>query len=165
MANLEYRELIAAQKLQFNEPRKNLKNFPYDKIIIATDADTDGAHICGLLIVFYCTFFPELVKAGKLYRVLSPIIVAKKGKKEEFFYSLHDFHKVEDKYKSWHISYKKGLGALEDHHYNDMVQNKRLEQFVLTDNYMDTIKTWFDKSTAMRKEIIAIESGYSTDDV
>lgn len=162
--NLEYRELIAAQGLLFNEPKKNLKNFKFDKIIFATDADTDGAHICGLLLVFYVTFFPELVKAGKIYRVLSPIIIAKKGKKEVMFYRLDDYHKVADQYKSWHISYKKGLGALEDHHYNDMVQNKQLEQFVLNDNYMDTIKTWFDKSTAQRKEIIAIESGYTTDD-
>ena len=161
--NQELREIIAALNLQFNDPKGNLKNCNYSKIIIATDADNDGSHITGLLLTFFAKNFPELFIDNRIYRALSPIVVAQKGKQEKFYYTLEEFEKDQKSIKGWEISYKKGLGSLEDHHYYDFVENKRLEQFFLDKEYMETIKVWFDKSTEQRKEILGAESNYSVD--
>lgn len=166
--NQELREIIAALGLQFNEPKANLKNCKFKYIIIATDADTDGSHITGLLITFFARMFPELFVDGRIYRALSPIIVAAKGSGkslvEKFYYSLEEFNKEEKSLTGWEISYKKGLGALEDRHYAEMVGNKRLEQFILKADYMDSIKVWFDTSTEQRKLILGEESNITTEE-
>lgn len=167
--NLELREIIAALGLQFNDPKGNLKNCRYKRIIIATDADTDGSHITGLLITFLAKNFPELFVDGRVFRALSPIVIASKGSgkkiEEKFFYDLTEFKIQEPLLKGWEISYKKGLGALENTHYCEMVGNSRLEQFVLDSNYMEDISVWFAKSTTQRKAILADESNLTMNEV
>lgn len=49
------------------------KEMEYDKIIITSDADDDGAHIASLLITLFYNFFPGLIEGGHLYRVISPL--------------------------------------------------------------------------------------------
>lgn len=160
--NLELREIIAALGLQFGDPKGNLKNCKFKRIIIATDADTDGSHITGLLLTFLAINFPELFVDGRIFRALSPIVIASKGSgrniQEKFYYTQDDFKLNEPLLKGWDISYKKGLGALIDRHYLEMVGNCRLEQFVLEGNYKEDIGVWFSKSTAQRKEILGEES-------
>lgn len=165
MSNREFFELAAVLKLQFNEPRKNLKNCPFKRIVITTDMDVDGNHISGLLFVFFVTFFPELVEAGMIYRALSPIIVASKGKKEKLFFTLAEYHKSDDagELKGWKILYKKGLGGLKTSHYDDMLKNPKLEQYFINDSCVDTINTWFNKHVEDRKFILANESNYRVD--
>lgn len=167
--NLELREIIAALGLQFNDPKGNLKNCRYKRIIIATDADTDGSHITGLLITFLAKNFPELFVDGRVFRALSPIIIAARGSgkkiEEKFFYTDTEFRIQEPLLKGWEISYKKGLGALINRHYSEMVGNSRLEQFVLDSNYMEDISVWFAKSTEQRKAILADESNLTMNEV
>ncbi len=162
MLNKEFFELAGALKLQFYEERKNLRNCPFDKIIITTDMDHDGAHITGLLLVFFVMFFPELIKDGRIYRALSPVMVAKKGNNKKLFYNLNDYHKANENKElvGWEIDYKKGLGGLETEEYKDMIRNPRLQQFNWSDDLIATIKIWFDKTTDTRKDIIAEEVGY-----
>ena len=160
LENQELREVIAALGILFDDAKNNIKNCRYNKIVIASDMDFDGHHICGLLIAFFAKHFPELVKTNRLYRALSPIIIAaKKGEKKQYFYSLSDYEKVADRFKGWDLTYTKGLGGLDNEDYRQMLRNQKLILFSLKDlEDVESINTWFNKSTDQRKLIILEDS-------
>lgn len=113
--NQELREIISVLGLKFDDPSGNMKNCTYDKIVFCTDADTDGSHICGLLIAFFAKYFKELFLAGKIYRALSPVITLINGNKTDYYYNMTDYEKNIVKYNSkWEVNYTKGLGGLSD---------------------------------------------------
>lgn len=157
--NVELREIIAVLGLQFGDPKGNIKNCKFKKIIFGTDMDHDGSHICGLLITFFAKNFPELFLTDRIYRAVSPIIIASKGEEELFFYTQEDYEKEKSMLKGYDIAYIKGLGGLQDHHYDAMLNNQRLIKFTISNkDYMEHIKIWFDKSTDLRKEILLGEA-------
>lgn len=159
--NIELREVIAALGILFGEGPKNLKNLKFNKIVFATDMDHDGSHIAGLLVAFFGKHFPELFKAGKIYRALSPIVIAsKKGQEKQYFYTLESYEAVANNLKGWEIIYTKGLGGLDDVDYRQMLRNQKLIQFQMTGiDDLESISVWFDKATDMRKQLIMSDNG------
>ena len=91
-----------------------VKKSNYNKVIIMTDADTDGAHIQVLLITFFFRYMPELIEAGKLYIALPPLykITATQSKKYEYAWTEEDREVISKRYKNYTIQRYKGLGEM-----------------------------------------------------
>lgn len=98
-------------------PEFDLKDCNYDKIVIMTDADTDGAHIQVLLLTFFYRYMRPLIEAGKIYLALPPLykLSKGKGKKEEIAYAWTD-EELEKLLKTFGKTYMiqryKGLGEM-----------------------------------------------------
>ena len=69
-----------------------VEDIRYNNIIIATDADVDGMHICLLLITFFLQFFPEVIKKGHLYILQTPLFRVRN--KKETIYCYNETEKI-----------------------------------------------------------------------
>jgi topoisomerase-4 subunit B len=94
----------------------NEKDLRYEKVIVMTDADVDGAHIASLLITFFYRQMPKLIDGGHLYLAVPPLYRLSHGGK--IVYARNDKHKDELMKKEFHANAKveisrfKGLGEM-----------------------------------------------------
>ncbi|TMW73380.1 DNA topoisomerase IV subunit B [Alteribacter natronophilus] len=117
MKNEEIRTIIYAIGGDVG-PDFDIDNINYDKIVIMTDADTDGAHIQVLLLTFFYRYMRPLIEAGKIYIALPPLYKVSKGsgKKEKTEYAWDEdglkgaMKKVG---KGYTIQRYKGLGEMD----------------------------------------------------
>jgi len=118
LANAEIRTMIQAFGCGFSEGYGNdfdISKLRYNKIIIMTDADVDGAHIATLLLTFFYRFMPDLISSGHVFLATPPLYkaVPKKGPEEY----LYDDYALE-KYRAGHkgdftLQRYKGLGEMD----------------------------------------------------
>jgi DNA topoisomerase-2 len=151
--NDEAVQLMASLGLKLGEEPNSLR---YGRIYIYTDADPDGNSIASLLINFFARFWPELFDQGRVYKVMTPLVVAKKGAKAINFYTNDEFEKWSKKNQvsSWEIEYKKGLAALEDGEYEEIIKNPYLIQIKNDKQYKESLEAWFGGDSKPRKERI-----------
>jgi len=113
-ANKELSDLLLALGVETGA-RYREESLRYERVIIMTDADVDGAHIASLLITFFYRTMPDLIRAGRLYLALPPLYRISHGGKTE--YARDDAHKDEllatqFKNKKPEIGRFKGLGEM-----------------------------------------------------
>jgi topoisomerase IV subunit B len=113
-ANQELSDLMLALGVQ-GGLKFNAEDLRYERIVIMTDADVDGAHIASLLITFFYRTMPDLIRNGRLFLALPPLYRLSHGK--ETHYARDDAHKDElmatiFKGKKPEIGRFKGLGEM-----------------------------------------------------
>lgn len=85
----------------------------YDKVIIMTDADVDGAHIQILLLTFFYRYMRPLIDAGKLYIAMPPLYKIESGKKKDYAFSDEELDDLRKTYTGkYSIQRYKGLGEM-----------------------------------------------------
>ena len=92
-ANEEIKSMITAFGTGIHDDF-DITKLRYDKIIIMTDADVDGAHIATLLLTFLYRFMPELIKQGHVYLATPPLYKLEKNKKVWYAYSDEQLDKI-----------------------------------------------------------------------
>jgi len=94
-------------------PEFDVKDSQYDKVIIMTDADDDGAHIQVLLLTFFYRFMKPLIEEGHLYIAMPPLYKISYSQKE-FYYAYNDeeLEEIISKKKNYQLQRYKGLGEM-----------------------------------------------------
>ena len=117
LENAEIKAMINAFGCGFSTGFGNdfdISKLNYDKIIIMTDADVDGAHIATLLLTFFYRFYPDLITEGPIYIAIPPLYRVGEGKRIKYLYSDDEL----EKYRAAHpgkflIQRYKGLGEMD----------------------------------------------------
>lgn len=135
-----------------------LDGLRYNKVIIATDADVDGMHIRLLLMTFFLQFFPDLVKAGHVYILETPLFRVRNKKETIYCYSEEEKQAAVQKLGSKpEITRFKGLGEISPDEFATFIGEDIRLQPVLIDKDKHLVKIlefYMGKNTPNRQEFI-----------
>ncbi|MFV0381485.1 MAG: DNA topoisomerase IV subunit B [Breznakia sp.] len=90
----------------------SLGDINYHKVVIMTDADTDGAHIQVLLLTFFFRYMRELVEKGHIYIALPPLYKLEKNKDIVYVWDEKELESIREKHKGYELQRYKGLGEM-----------------------------------------------------
>ncbi|MDC0142001.1 toprim domain-containing protein [bacterium] len=150
-ANAEINNIKKILGLEVSKQYKNTddikKYLRYGKVLFMTDQDLDGSHIKGLGINMFQSLWEDLIKIpGFLGYMNTPILKAKKGKKERSFYTLNAFEQWKKKNPvGWKIKYYKGLGTSTSKEFREYFKDKRVVHFDFSEDCKNAIDLVFNK--------------------
>ncbi len=151
--NEEFNLLQAALNIE-----EGIDSLRYKKIIIATDADVDGMHIRLLLLTFFLQFFPEVVRAGHVFILQTPLFRVRNKKETQYCYSEAERDKMVKKLgASSEITRFKGLGEISPDEFRGFIgQDIRLDKVRMkgSDSLHDMLEFYMGKNTAFRQDFI-----------
>lgn len=172
-ANQELTDLIQALGCGIGK-NFNIDNLRYEKVIIMTDADVDGAHIAALLATFFFRELPELINKGHIYVAVPPLYRISSG--STFFYARDD----EDKERIIKTEFKnkknievgrfKGLGEMMPAQLRETTMDKTkrtlIRLYIPSDEKAeaeDTVERLMGKKPESRYEFITRNASFATD--
>ena len=151
--NEEFNLLQAALNID-----ESLENLRYNNVVIATDADVDGMHIRLLLLTFFLQFYPDLVKAGHLYILQTPLFRVRNKKESIYCYSEEERIKAIKKLgPNPEITRFKGLGEISPDEFRHFIgANIRLDPVILRreSSVAETLSFYMGKNTPQRQGFI-----------
>jgi len=152
-ANEEFALLIAALNID-----NGLDNLRYNNVIIATDADEDGKHIRLLLLTFFLKFYPDLIKAGHLYVLQTPLFRVRNKQKTIYCYNENEKQKALSQLgNNSEITRFKGLGEISPDEFKQLIgKNIRLEPVVYNSEIKidQLLDFYMGENTATRAEFV-----------
>lgn len=110
----------------------NIKNLRYHKVIIMTDADTDGAHIQILLLTFFYRYMRPLIEKGMIYLAMPPLykIISSDKKKSAYAWDELEADEIKKSYGKYNIQRYKGLGEMNSDQLWETTMNPETRQLV-----------------------------------
>jgi DNA topoisomerase-2 len=153
--NTEVVNLMAAIGLKLGQ-KIELRDLRYGRILFYVDADVDGNSIAGLLLNFFYKYWPDMFERRMIYKVETPIVVAvpkAKTKKKILFYTQTEYNDwaAKNDLKNYEIKYKKGLAALVDDEYQDIINSPKMTLISKDDMSANSLDIWFGKNSDLRK--------------
>lgn len=153
MKNEVFNDIVTILGLKWGK-EFNIDDVKFNKIVISTDADVDGDKIASLLLLFFNNW-PELIEKNIVCRSMSPIIISRKGKDCQKFYSMNEFKEAEKKLKGYSHKYAKGLGGLNNQESKEMYQDPKFLYFKKDEAADSMFRKWFAKGDSeTRKEML-----------
>jgi DNA gyrase/topoisomerase IV subunit B len=170
LANQEMSDIIKVIGAGFGNDNFDISKMNFDKIVMTTDQDSDGADIELLLITFFYTYMRPLVEAGKLYRAVTPLYIVRKKNEELYFYSDRELEEWKATTKGdYDLLRAKGLGELNavDLH-KVCFENQRFKRITVSDAKKTTelLEILQGKAVEPRKKYIyenAVHLGFNFD--
>ena len=131
----------------------------YKRIVVATDADEDGAHIFSLLVNFFYRWFPYVLDEGRLYYLQIPLMSVSEGKTRTYFYNKAEFEaKFKGKGGVREMRFLKGLGSLDLDDWEFVMANKKMLQIVKGKDANKYIDMAFGDNAELRKKWLTTEN-------
>lgn len=171
-ANQQIADLVQALGCGTRDRYKS-DDLRYDKVIIMTDADVDGAHIASLLMTFFFQEMPKLIEEGHLYLAMPPLYRITQGAKT--LYANDDAHKDELMASEFtgrgkvEITRFKGLGEMPFQHLKETTMkpgSRRLVQISVADDFLETkdsIDRLMGNKPELRFQFIQENAVFATD--
>ncbi|MBB4035960.1 topoisomerase-4 subunit B [Dysgonomonas hofstadii] len=151
--NEEFNLLQAALNIE-----DGLDGLRYNKIIIATDADTDGMHIRLLLLTFFLQFFPDLIKKNHVYILQTPLFRVRNKRETFYCYTEEERLAAIEKLKpNPEITRFKGLGEISPDEFRNFIgKDIRLDRVSMKkeDSVSNMLNFYMGKNTPDRQEFI-----------
>lgn len=151
--NMEFNYLQAALDIEVD-----LDNLRYSKVVIATDADSDGMHIRLLMVSFFLNYFPELIRQNHLYILQTPLFRVRNKKETIYCYSDKEREQAIKKLgPNPEITRFKGLGEISANEFKDFInENIRLDLVRIDkdDRIADILEFYMGGNTKFRRNFI-----------
>ncbi len=151
--NEEFNLLQAALNIE-----DGMDGLRYNKVIIATDADTDGMHIRLLLLTFFLQFFPDLVKKNHVYILQTPLFRVRNKKKTIYCYTEEErLAAIQELGPNPEITRFKGLGEISPDEFRHFIgKDMRLERVTMRkeDLLKELLEFYMGKNTPERQNFI-----------
>jgi DNA gyrase/topoisomerase IV subunit B len=136
---------------------ESLQNLRYGKVILATDADVDGLHIRNLLITCFLRFFPDIVTAGHVFILETPLFRVRDKKQTFYCYSEAERDGAMRKVKNPEITRFKGLGEISPSEFKAFIgPAMKLTQVSVDDGHVvqPLLQFYMGKNTPARRQFI-----------
>lgn len=168
LANEEFRSIITAMGTGIGEDF-DISGLKYNKIIILSDADQDGAHIRAILLTFFYRYMKELITEGHVYIGLPPLYKIQRGKDVKYAYSDVELNKIIRGIKGYTLQRYKGLGEMNPEQLWETTmnpENRSLIRVELTDaaDVEHLVTVLMGDKVAPRKEYISEFANFNKTD-